>query len=297
MVGLGRMGGAMARRLQAGGHAVVGYDPGAAAREALAAAGVPCASSLEDLVARCEAPRAVWVMVPAGTATEETLARWAALLSPGDLLVDGGNSRYIDSRRRAAEFAARGISFLDCGTSGGVWGLREGYCLMVGGEPEAFARAEPLFVALAPPGGYLHTGAAGSGHYVKMIHNGIEYGMLQAYAEGFELLHGHEYQLDLRRIAELWMRGSVVRSWLLELAAHALAEHPDLKDVRGYVEDSGEGRWTVEEAVRLGVPVPALAFSLFARFRSRREDAWGDRFIAVVRNEFGGHPLRAAPPA
>ena len=297
MVGLGRMGGAMARRLQAAGHTVVGFDPGAEARSAFAAAGGACQATLEDLVARLSAPRVVWVMVPSGGPVEETLGRLGRLLRRGDMVIDGGNSRYTDSRRRAAELAELGIAFLDCGTSGGVWGLREGYCLMVGGESETFAAAEPLFSALAPAGGYLHTGAAGSGHFVKMIHNGIEYGMLQAYAEGFELLHGHEFDLDLRRIADLWLHGSVVRSWLLELAARALAGNPELEGIRGYVEDSGEGRWTVEEAVRLGVPVPSLAFSLFARFRSRTEDAWGDRFIAVMRGEFGGHAVRTVPPA
>jgi 6-phosphogluconate dehydrogenase len=282
----------MARRLLGAGHAVVAYDPDAGARAALEVAGAVPAASLEDLVARCEAPRAVWVMVPAGPPTEEAIGRLGALLSAGDVVVDGGNSRYTDSQRRAEALAGGGIGFLDCGTSGGVWGLREGYCLMVGGARADFERVEPVFSALSPEHGYLHTGPAGSGHFVKMIHNGIEYGMLQAYAEGFELLHGHEFELNLQAIAELWQHGSVVRSWLLELAARALGENQDLDGIRGYVEDSGEGRWTVEEAVRLGVPVPALAFSLFARFRSRTEDAWGDRFIAVVRNQFGGHAVR-----
>jgi 6-phosphogluconate dehydrogenase len=294
MVGLGRMGGNMARRLLHAGHRVVGFDPNPQAREAAAQAGAEAARSLADLVAALAAPRLVWVMVPAGQPTEEAIGQLAGLLAPGDLVVDGGNSHYRDSQRRAQLLAERGIEFVDCGTSGGVWGLQEGYCLMVGGSAAAFTRAEPALAALAAEGGYLHVGPVGAGHYVKMIHNGIEYGVLQAYAEGFELLATHEFELDLRAIAALWQRGSVIRSWLLELAERALAKDPRLEGIRGYVEDSGEGRWTVQEAIRLGVPVPALAFSLFARFRSRQEDAWSDRFIAALRAEFGGHPVRRA---
>jgi 6-phosphogluconate dehydrogenase len=292
MIGLGRMGGNMAKRLGGAGHRVVAYDPSPAAVAAAAEAGSAGTRSLAELVAKLSRPRAVWVMVPAGEATDQTIETLTQLLEPGDLVIDGGNSRYMDSQRHGRRLGERGIAFLDCGTSGGIWGLSEGYCLMIGGSAEAVDRARPLFEALAPRDGWLHTGPVGSGHYVKMIHNGIEYGMLQAYAEGFELLGAHEFELDLRAIAELWQHGGVVRSWLLELAARALAENPRLDGVRGYVEDSGEGRWTVEEAVRLGVPVPALAFSLFERFRSRQEDAWGDRFIAVVRNQFGGHAVR-----
>jgi 6-phosphogluconate dehydrogenase len=294
MIGLGRMGRNMAERLVRGGHEVVGFDRDPAAVGTAAQAGVTGANSLADLVARCRTPRVCWIMLPAGEPTEHTIEALAHILEPGDTVVDGGNSRYTDSRRRGHHLADRGIQFLDCGTSGGVWGLQEGYCLMVGGEADAFRRVEPLLATLAPEGGYLHTGPVGSGHYVKMIHNGIEYGMLEAYAEGFELMATHEYPLDLAAIAELWQHGSVVRSWLLDLAARALREHPGLKGILGYVEDSGEGRWTVEEAIRLGVPLPALAFSLFERFRSRQEDAWSDRFIAALRQQFGGHPVRRA---
>ena len=292
MIGLGRMGGQMAERLLQGGHQVVAFDRNAAAVATAVAAGAVGAGSLADLVARCVEPRVCWVMLPAGEATDHTIEALAHVLEPGDTVVDGGNSRYQDSRRRGHRLGDRGINFLDCGTSGGVWGLSEGYCLMVGGDAAAFARVEPVFATLAQAGGYLHTGPVGSGHYVKMIHNGIEYGMLEAYAEGFELMANHEYPLDLGAIADLWLHGSVVRSWLLELASNALREHPRLEGIRGYVEDSGEGRWTVEEAVRLGVPLPALAFSLFERFRSRQEDAWSDRFIAALRQQFGGHSVR-----
>ncbi len=295
MIGLGRMGRNMAERLVRGGHEVVGFDRNPEAVAAAAPAGVAGATSLADLVARCQARRVCWVMLPAGDPTEQAVETLAHVLEPGDTVVDGGNSRYTDSRRRGHRLADRGIHFLDCGTSGGIWGLAEGYCLMVGGEAEAFRHVEPVLATLAPEHGYLHTGPVGSGHYVKMIHNGIEYGMLEAYAEGFELMDTHEYPLDLPAIAELWQHGSVVRSWLLELAAGALREHPGLEGIRGYVEDSGEGRWTVEEAIRLGVPLPALAFSLFERFRSRQEDAWSDRFIAALRQQFGGHAVRRAP--
>ena len=296
MVGLGRMGGNMARRLILGGHPVVAFDPDPAAVAAAAEAGAAPARSLADLVSQLTAPRTVWIMVPAGLPTDKTVETLSHILEEGDTVIDGGNSRYTDSQRHGRLLAARGVEFLDCGTSGGVWGLQEGYCLMVGGSEAAFAHCSPVFSTLAPTGGVLHTGPVGSGHYVKMIHNGIEYGMLEAYAEGFELLAGHEFPLDLAAIADLWQHGSVVRSWLLDLAGDALKKDPRLEGIRGYVEDSGEGRWTVEEAIRLGVPVPALAFSLFERFRSRQEDAWSDRFIAALRNEFGGHAVRRAAP-
>ncbi len=296
MVGLGRMGGNMTLRLLGGGHRVVVYDRNAEAAQAVAAKGAATARDLEDLVAQLKPPRAVWVMVPAGDATQATLDALGGLLQAGDVVIDGGNSRYSDTQRRAEVLAEAGLTLLDAGTSGGVWGLSEGYCLMVGGSEAACQRLEPIFTALAPDAGYLRTGPAGSGHYVKMIHNGIEYGMLEAYAEGFELMAAHEFDLDLRAIAELWQHGSVVRSWLLDLAGRALTEDPRLEGIRGYVEDSGEGRWTVEEAIRLGVPLPALAFSLFERFRSRQEDAWSDRFIAALRNQFGGHAVRRAEP-
>ncbi len=296
MVGLGRMGGNMTLRLLGGGHRVVVYDRDAKTSQSVADRGADAARDLEDLVARLAPPRAVWVMVPAGDPTQATLDALAGLLQPGDVVIDGGNSRYSDTQRRAAVLAESGLTLLDAGTSGGIWGLSEGYCLMVGGDEAACRRLEPIFTSLAPESGYLRTGPAGSGHYVKMIHNGIEYGMLEAYAEGFELMAAHEYDLDLHAIATLWQHGSVVRSWLLELAGRALAEDPRLEGIRGYVEDSGEGRWTVEEAIRLGVPLPALAFSLFERFRSRQEDAWSDRFIAALRNQFGGHAVRRPEP-
>ena len=292
IIGLGRMGGSLTERLVRGGHEVVAFDRNAEAVSAAAALGARPATSLADLVARCRAPRVCWVMLPAGAPTEQTIQALYHILDVDDVVVDGGNSRYTDSQRRGALLADRGVHFLDCGTSGGVRGLRTGYCLMVGGAPEAFRRLEPVFATLGPQHGYLHTGPVGTGHYVKMIHNGIEYGMLQAYAEGFELMARHEFDLDLAAIAHLWQHGSVVRSWLLELAAEALGKDSKLEGIRGYVEDSGEGRWTVEEAIRLGVPLPALAFSLFERFRSRQEDAWGDRFIAALRQEFGGHAVR-----
>ena len=292
LVGLGRMGANMAKRWLQHGHRVVGFDPDSGARRAVVEAGGMAVASLEELVAQLSTPRTVWVMVPSGQPAEITIAALGGGLHRGDLIIDGGNCLYTDSQRRARELAEHGVGFLDCGTSGGVWGLQEGYCLMVGGEAEAFARAEPLFASLAPTNGYLHVGPAGAGHFTKMVHNGIEYGMLQAYAEGFELMAAHELPLNLAAIAELWLHGSVVRSWLLELASDALRKDPGLEGIRGYVEDSGEGRWTVQEAVRLGVPVPALAFALFERFRSREADAFGDRFIAALRKEFGGHAVR-----
>jgi 6-phosphogluconate dehydrogenase len=293
MVGLGRMGANMARRLAEGGHTVIGFDRSPESRAALEGAGLATVESLEDLCPRLEAPRAVWLMVPAGGPTDASIEALGGLLAPGDMVIDGGNSRYTDSQRRAQRLAERGIAFLDCGTSGGIWGLQEGYCLMIGGERAAFSRAEPLFATLAPDGGYLHTGPVGSGHFVKMVHNGIEYGMLEAYAEGFGLMAAHELDLDLAAIARLWEHGSVIRSWLLELGADALGKDARLEGIQGYVEDSGEGRWTVEESIRLGVPTPGLAFALFERFRSRQADAWGDRFIAALRKEFGGHAVRS----
>jgi len=292
MVGLGRMGGNMVKRLLGGGHQVVAFDPDPGAVAAGVEAGATGAKSLADMVSKLSVPRTVWIMVPAGPATETTVTTLSHILEHGDIVIDGGNSRYTDSQRHGRLLAERGVDFLDCGTSGGIWGLQEGYCLMIGGDEKPFARCAPLFECLAPADGFLRTGPVGSGHYVKMIHNGIEYGMLEAYAEGFELMAGHEFDLDLPAIADLWQHGSVVRSWLLELAEEALKKDPKLERIRGYVEDSGEGRWTVEEAIRLGVPVPALAFSLFERFRSRQQDAWSDRFIAALRNQFGGHAVK-----
>ena len=283
LVGLGRMGAGISERLRRAGHEVTGYDRNP---------DVSQVASLPDLVRALDAPRIVWVMVPSGDATEATLRELAALLSPGDILVDGGNSNYKDSKRRAAELAERDIRFLDCGTSGGIWGLKEGFCLMVGGPDDAFAHVEPVFRALAPEGGYAHVGPSGAGHYVKMVHNGIEYGLLQAYAEGFDLLEAADFDLDLPRIASLWNRGSVVRSWLLELAERALESDPQLDSLRAYVDDSGEGRWTVQEAIERGVPADTIARALFARFASRDENSFAMRFIAALRREFGGHAVK-----
>ncbi len=283
IVGLGRMGAGLAERLRRHGHEVVGYDRNPEISQV---------ASYQQLVDALSPPRVVWLMVPAGNATQATIDEVGPLLAGGDIVVDGGNSYYKDSVRRAADLAERDVKFLDAGTSGGVWGLEEGFCLMVGGPEDAFATVEPIFQALAPAGGYAHVGPAGAGHYTKMVHNGIEYGMLQAYAEGFELLHACGYDLDLAQVAKLWNHGSVVRSWLLELAERAFAKDPDLEKLRGYVEDSGEGRWIVLEAVERGVPVGVIAHSLFSRFESRYEDAFAMRFIAALRNEFGGHAVK-----
>ncbi|MCY4639348.1 MAG: decarboxylating 6-phosphogluconate dehydrogenase [Chloroflexi bacterium] len=285
LVGLGRMGAGIRERLRRAGHEVVGYDTDPEVSDA---------GSLGEMVAELPAPRIVWVMVPSGGPTEQSIGALSSLLAPDDIVVEGGNSHYRDSRRRADELAARGIHLVDCGTSGGIWGLSEGFCLMVGGSAEAVSRVGPLFSALAPPGGYLHVGPVGSGHYVKMIHNGIEYAMLQAYAEGFDLLDAYDEELDLGAIASLWNHGSVVRSWLLELAERALERDPGLTGIRAHVDDSGEGRWTVLEAVEREVPAAAIAHSLFARFDSRRENGFGLRLIAALRREFGGHATQPA---
>jgi 6-phosphogluconate dehydrogenase len=286
------MGGNMVTRLIRGGHQVVVFDRSEAAIATAVTAGARGVASLDDLVAAVSAPRVVWVMVPAGAPTESTITELARRLAPGDLVIDGGNTHYKDDVRRGKELAARGIQYIDAGTSGGIWGLDNGYCLMVGGEPAAVARLAPVLETLAPPDGWLHVGAIGSGHYVKMIHNGIEYGMMQAYAEGFELMAVSDYALDLPAIATLWGQGSVVRSWLLELTAAALAADPKLASVKPWVDDSGEGRWTVEDAVEKAVPAPVITASLFARFRSRRENSFADRLLAALRNAFGGHAVR-----
>ena len=295
MIGLGRMGGNMSRRLLRGGHRVVVYDPDPDAAAALVGEGATPADSIDDLVGMLSPPRAVWMMVPAGDATETTLETVAALLSPGDVVLDGGNSNYRDSARRAADLECRGLHLLDVGTSGGVWGLAEGYCLMIGGDRAQFERLLPLFQTLAPAEdrGYVHTGPSGSGHFVKMVHNGIEYGMMQAYAEGFELMRARsELDLDLPAIAETWRHGSVVRSWLLDLTADALRDDPALESLEAYVEDSGEGRWTVEESIDLAVPIPVIAMALQARFRSRQDRPFGARLLAAMRNRFGGHAVK-----
>ena len=297
MIGLGRMGGNMAQRLLQGGHKVVVFDPKPEAVEAQTQAGATGASSIPDLATHLTAPRAVWVMVPSGEPTEHTVNAVAEALSPGDVVIDGGNSNYKDSMRRAATMKERALSFMDAGTSGGVWGLKEGYCMMVGGERETFDRLEPIFQTLAPSPdkGYGYMGPAGAGHFVKMVHNGIEYGLMQAYAEGFELLEAkHELDLDLGQIAETWRWGSVVRSWLLDLTAEALSQDPKLESLQAFVEDSGEGRWTVEEGIELAVPTPVIALSLQARFRSRQDQPFGARLLAAMRNQFGGHAVRKA---
>jgi 6-phosphogluconate dehydrogenase len=285
MVGLGRMGANMTERLRSRDHDVIGYDRNPETSDV---------ASLDELVERLERPRTIWSMVPSGDPTEETIRALAGLLDEGDLVVDGGNSYFRDSRRHAEELDGRGILFCDAGVSGGIWGLAEGYCLMVGGTDGAIQRLEPALVALAQEGGYAHVGPAGAGHFVKMVHNGIEYGLLQAYGEGFQLLQASSEfpDLDLSQIAEVWRHGSVVRSWLLDLAARALEQDPGLEGIRGYVEDSGEGRWTVLEAVRSGVPVPTIADSLFARFDSREEDPFAMKLIAALRQQFGGHGVK-----
>ena len=295
MIGLGRMGANMAQRLQRGGHAVVGYDPSPGAREGLAGMGIGTADSLEALVAALAVPRALWMMVPAGEPVEATIAALQPLLSAGDVLVDGGNSNYLDSQRRAAALQALGIGYLDVGTSGGVWGLAEGYSLMVGGDVEAAARLSPLFEALAPTPttGWAHVGPSGAGHYAKMIHNGIEYGMMQAYAEGFAILERRQDLIpDLAGLAELWRHGSVVRSWLLDLTAGALKDNPGLEGIAPWVPDSGEGRWTVAEAIALDVPAPVITQSLIERLRSRQDNAYADRLLAAMRGAFGGHGVK-----
>lgn len=297
MIGLGRMGGNMTQRLLKGGHRVVAYDPDEGARRAAQNAGADGAASIAEVAGMLTAPRAVWVMVPAGDVTDATINELADALSAGDAIIDGGNSNYKQTIRRAAAVKARGIEMLDSGTSGGVWGLTEGYSLMVGGDADAFARLEPIFQTLAPSAdsGYGRVGPSGAGHFVKMVHNGIEYGMMQAFAEGFELMEAkRDLELDLAQIAEIWRYGSVVRSWLLDLTAAALEESGDLAGIAAYVEDSGEGRWTVEESIELAVPIPVIAASLQARFRSRQSEPFGAKLLAAMRNQFGGHSVRRA---
>ncbi len=293
MVGLGRMGANMARRLLRGGHEVVVTNRSPEPVEQLTAEGALGARTVRELVERLQTPRAIWVSLPAGDVTETTLRQLAPLLTRGDVIVESGNSFYRDTIRRAERLEQTGLDLLDQGTSGGVWGLENGYCLMIGGSRQRFEQLEPAFKTLAPPDGYLHTGPSGSGHFVKMIHNGIEYGMLQAYGEGFEILHASDFKaLDLRAIAHLWNQGSVVRSWLLELAERAFEKEPDLASISGYVEDSGEGRWATLEAIEKDVPAAVLALSLLMRFRSRQGDSFGAKAIAALRNEFGGHAIK-----
>ena len=297
LVGLGRMGGNMVQRLLAGVHSIVGYDPNQETVESVVQQGAVGVSSLEALVNTLSTPRAVWVMVPAGKLTEDTVNTLADLMSAGDTIIDGGNSNYKDSMRRTAKFSERGLYFLDAGTSGGIWGLKEGYSMMVGGDRDAFSRLESLFQTLAPAPdkGYAHVGPSGAGHFVKMVHNGIEYGLIQAYVEGFELMAAkREFELDLTEVSELWRYGSVVRSWLLDLTASALEEDSSLDSIQAYVDDSGEGRWAVEESIELGVPLPVITLALQARFRSRQDQPYGAKLLAAMRNQFGGHAVKKA---
>ncbi len=291
-IGLGKMGMNMVTRLRRDQHRVVIYDRSSDLIKQAEGQGSIGSSSLADLVSKLSAPRAVWIMVPSGAPTEETIQAVAALLQPGDTIVDGGNTRFHDDVRRAAELKKKGIHYVDAGTSGGIWGLKVGYCLMVGGEDAAVKRLAPVFKTLAPENGWAHVGAAGAGHYVKMVHNGIEYSMMQGYAEGFELMSKSEYKLDLARVADLWMNGSVVRSWLLELAASALKDDQKLEKLKGYVQDSGEGRWMIADAIEKDVPVPTLTTALFTRFRSRQEESFAEKMLAALRNAFGGHAVR-----
>jgi len=295
MIGLGRMGANMAQRLARGGHRVIGFDPKPEARQALEDAGAASAATLQALVQQLAAPRVLWLMVPAGAITDGTIDSLLPLLAAGDTLIDGGNSNYKDTLRRAQTCAGHGIGYVDCGTSGGIWGLREGYSLMIGGDEAAVERLRPIFETLAPAAdqGWGRVGPVGSGHFTKMVHNGIEYGLMQAYAEGFSILgHKQEFGLDLHRIAEIWRHGSVVRSWLLDLTADALAKNPRLDGIAPWVADSGEGRWTVAEAIDLDVPAPVITASLIARLRSRDGDSFTDKLLAAMRNEFGGHAIK-----
>jgi 6-phosphogluconate dehydrogenase len=295
MVGLGRMGANMARRLLHGGHRVVGFDPDAGTRAALESDGGGSATSLAALVSALPAPRIVWMMVPAGRITDSTVEALAGLLQPGDVLIDGGNSNYKDTLRRASDMATHKVAYVDAGTSGGVWGLDQGYSLMVGGDTAVVERLRPIFETLAPAAdkGWGRVGPVGSGHFTKMVHNGIEYGLMQAYAEGFSILqHKQDFALDLHQVAEIWRTGSVVRSWLLDLTADALGKNPTMADIAPWVADSGEGRWTLQEAIDLDVPAPVIALSLMARLRSRDNESFADKLLAAMRNEFGGHAIR-----
>jgi 6-phosphogluconate dehydrogenase len=295
MIGLGKMGGNMAQRLLGGGHRVVGFDPDADARETLEDKGGESAESLQALVGKLEGPRAIWMMVPSGEITNRTVDGLLPLLDSDDIVIDGGNSNYKDTLRRAKRFADKQMHYVDCGTSGGIWGLREGYGMMIGGDDDAVQRLRPIFETLAPAKdkGWGHVGKVGAGHFVKMIHNGIEYGMMQAYAEGFSIMeHKKDFAFDLHQVAEIWRHGTVIRSWLLDLTANALDKNPDLDGIAPYVDDSGEGRWTVQEAIDLDVPAPVITQSLIERLRSRDSDSFSDRLLSAMRNEFGGHAVK-----
>ena len=295
IVGLGRMGGNMARRLHNAGHRVVAYNRSFEKTQEIMGEGLEGGREPEEVVGMLSAPRIVWLMVPAGDATEKTMEEFAALLSRGDTIVDGGNSNFHDSKRRHGLMKERGINFVDAGISGGIWGLVNGYGTMVGGEPDAVTPLEPIFTALAPPeGGYVYCGPPGAGHYTKMVHNGIEYGLMQAYAEGFEIMHASDYPLDLEKISKAWMHGTVIRSWLLELAGRAFEQSgTDLSDIKGWVADSGEGRWTVAEAIEHDVPAPVITLSLLARFSSRQDESYSAKVLAALRNQFGGHAVKS----
>jgi 6-phosphogluconate dehydrogenase len=296
MIGLGRMGANMAQRLMRGGHRVVGFDPAVAARELLEKNGGETAATLQLTVAKLKAPRALWLMVPSGEITDTTISNLMPLLAAGDTIIDGGNSNYRDTQRRAAAASQRQLQYVDSGTSGGIWGLAEGYSLMIGGDNAVVDRLRPIFETLAPAKdqGWGRVGPVSSGHYTKMVHNGIEYGLMQAYAEGFSILqHKKEFNLDLAQIAEIWRYGSVVRSWLLDLTASALEKNPTLKGIAPYVADSGEGRWTVADAIELGVSAPVITLSLLERLRSRDDDSFTDKLLAAMRNQFGGHPIKS----
>jgi len=292
LIGLGKMGGQMVERLLGGGHSVVVYDKSPEPVKKLVAEGAIGANSLGDMAQKLDKPRIVWCMVPSGDITLQTIRAVATELSAGDIIIDGGNSFYKDSKRTAQELSKKGINFLDAGTSGGIWGLKNGYCLMVGGPQPVFKTVEPILKTLAPQDGYLYAGPSGAGHFVKMVHNGIEYGLLQAYAEGFEIMKASEYKLDFAKVSHLWNQGSVVRSWLLELAESAFKNNPDLRGIAPYVVDSGEGRWTVAEAIEKNVPAPVITLSLLERLRSRDQECFGDKVVAALRNEFGGHAIK-----
>jgi 6-phosphogluconate dehydrogenase len=295
MIGLGKMGANMTQRLIEHGHQVVAFDLSEKARDTAAALGAEPAATLEEVAAKLDAPKVAWVMVPSGEATNTTITTLAGLFSSGDIIIDGGNSNYTETAPLVDQLAKDGIALVDAGTSGGIWGLKEGYCLMVGGTKEAVAVAEPIFVALAPDGGYAHVGPPGAGHFVKMVHNGIEYGMMEAYAEGFEIMsEAPEFNLDLHEIAAIWRYGSVVRSWLLELTERALRPESGFDQIEGVVVDSGEGRWTVDEAINRGVSAPVITSALFARFASQKTDAYGLRLVSALRNQFGGHAFVTA---
>ena len=294
-IGLGKMGMNMITRLSQGGHRVVAYDLSTTLIAEAEEKGAAASSSLEDLIAQLPKPRAVWVMVPSGKPTEDTVQHLRTILDNNDIVIDGGNTKFHDDVRRAADLQKRGIHYVDAGTSGGIWGLQLGYCLMVGGENEPVNRLAPILTTLAPENGWAHVGSHGAGHYVKMVHNGIEYSMMQGYAEGFELMSKSEYNLNLARVADLWMHGSVVRSWLLELAAEALKDDPKLDSLKGYVQDSGEGRWMILDAIEKNVPVPTLTTALFTRFRSRQETSFAEKMLAALRRAFGGHSVRQSP--